>query len=61
MPHVFYSFINTAFYPEHLNLKMTEERSKRRSLLSLVFIIKCISKNLLIRFLSSLRKEFTVY
>ena len=34
----------------NLNLKMTVERSKRRSqFLSLVFITKCFSKNLLLR------------
>ena len=35
-----------------LNLKMTVERSKRRShFLSLVFITKCFNKNLLLRIL----------
>ena len=34
----------------NLNLKMTVERSKRRSqFLSLVFITKCFNKNLLLR------------
>ena len=31
------------------NLKMISARSKRRKILSLVFILKCISKKLLIR------------
>ena len=36
----------------NLNLKMTVERSKRRSqFLSLVFITKCFNKNLLLRIL----------
>ena len=36
----------------NLNLKMTVERSKRRSqFLSLVFITKCFIKNLLLRIL----------
>ena len=35
------------FYFMNLNLKMTVERSKRRSyFLSLIFITKCFSKNL---------------
>ena len=39
-----------------LNLKMTVERSKRRSyFLSLMFITKCFSKNLLLRIISKLR------
>ena len=45
------------------NLKMTVERSKRRSyFLSLVFITKCFSKNLLLRSYStnSKRKIITV-
>ena len=38
------------FYFMNLNLKMTVERSKRRSyFLSLIFITKCFSKNLLLR------------
>ena len=40
------------FYFVNLNLRMTVERSKRRSyFLSLVFITKCFSKNLLLRIL----------
>ena len=39
------------FYSMNFNLRMTVERSKRRSyFLSLVFITKCFSKNLLLRF-----------
>ena len=39
------------------NLKMTVERSKRRSyFLSLVFITKCFSKNLLLHIFGSLKK-----
>ena len=40
------------------NLKMTVERSKRRSyFLSLVFITKCFSKNLLLRILKNKTNE----
>ena len=39
-------------YSMNLNLRMTVERSKRRSyFLSLAFITKCFSKNLLLRIL----------
>ena len=41
----------------NLNLKMTVERSKRRSyFLSLVFITKCFTKNLLLRIFSEFVK-----
>ena len=42
----------------NLNLKMTLERSKRRSyFLSLVFITKCFTKNLLLRIFCSAMKK----
>ena len=39
---------NAEFLSPNWNLKMTVERSKRRSFLSLLFSTKCLSKNLLI-------------
>ena len=40
---------NAKFFILNLNLKMTVERSKCPSCLSLIFITKCFSKNLLIQ------------
>ena len=49
------------FYFMNLNLKMTVERSKRRSyFLSLIFITKCFSKNLNIHILGLLRHFLSV-
>ena len=47
-PRVWFYFLYAKFNSHFLDLKMISERSKLRQILSLVFILKCVSKKLLI-------------